>query len=308
MLATLKSLISVHQKANATTAEIEAALAGARDEMAAAMRVRDSAAAAYRDGLLSLDVATLHQLTADQSAAIIRGDRATALVEALTGQLAAAQAAEDQMQRRERYDAAAKARSTAAKVLATEYPKHARALAGLLRTVAEADALVEGANEALPAGVERLTSTEGEVRRYPGTPGRVLKEESFTRWCRPDGSELFHTDQPKVEVNADGVSGTHRSDHHPPITVHLRRFSKVTRIPEGYPTNIASLAATLNLPGLNARHVPFWRYGAAELPAGIVARLDEDAPLWGKLVGPVDAEPAAVTEILPLDEPADRAA
>lgn len=311
MFATLKSLISVHQKTDATSTEIEAALAGARDEMATAMRDRDTAKAAYDDGLLKLDVPALHQLTNDQSAAVIRRDRAAALVEALTKQLAGAKTAEDQVQRRERYDAAVKARTLAAKVLATEYPKHARALAGVLRTIAEADVLVQAANEALPTGTESLSRTEDEVRRFPGTPGRVLEEKTISLWCYPDGSTLHDANQVDVVLNADGVSGTYQPKHpahSPPVTLHLRHFRKVKRIPGGYSETVTPLAEKLNLPELHALHVPFWKYGAETRPAGIIKWLDERAPLWGKRVRPTEDSRDVVIEILPLDEPANRAA
>lgn len=62
MLKTIKALIGVTQKGDASTAELEAALDGARTEIEAAERDRAAAEKAYQDGLLSLDEAALAKL------------------------------------------------------------------------------------------------------------------------------------------------------------------------------------------------------------------------------------------------------
>nr|USU30150.1 hypothetical protein NG677_12115 [Methylobacterium sp. OTU13CASTA1] len=309
MLKTLKILPGVHQKPDATAAEIDGALAGARAEIEAAERAGAEADAAYRDGLLRLEEPELEKLIADRHTATVRRDRAVALVSALTERLAVLQAAEDQAERRARYDAARNAQAAAAKVLATEYPKLARGLVGVLRTAAEADALARVANEALPDGYERLGSVEGKVRREPNVPSRIVNDETFTAWCGPNGHRLDPDAQAKVKPGPDGVSGTWTPLYSSPVPVTLRRFRRVTTVPEAAGRSVPSLASTLNLPPLRATHTPFWRAEAAENPAGIIAAIDAASPSWGKSAGPaVIYDPEPCTEIIPLDEPADQAA
>ena len=239
----------------------------------------------------------------------MRRDRAVALVSALTERLAVSQAAEDQAERRARYDAARKAQAAAAKVLATEYPKLARGLVGVLRTVAEADALARAANEALPDGVDRLVTVEGMARREPNVPERIVADETFSAWCGPGGHRLDPEAQAKVEPGPNGVSGTWKPFGSPPVSVSLRRFRRVTSVPEALGRSVPSLASTLNLPPLRPTHAAFWTAGATENPAGIIAAIDAASPRWGQSAGPaVIFDPEPRTEIIPLDEPADAAA
>lgn len=309
MLITLKSLLGVHRKPDATATEIDGALAGARAEIEAAERAGAEADAAYRDGLLRLEEHELEKLIADRQTATVRRDRAVALVAALTERLAVSQAAEDQAERRARYDGARKAQAAAAKVLATEYPKLARGLVGVLRTLAEADALAQSANEALPDGVDVLVTVEGMARREPNVPERIVSDERFTAWCGLGGHRLDPEVQAKVEPGPDGVSGTWKPFGSPPVSVTLRRFRRVTSVPEACGRSAPSLASTLNLPPLRATHAPFWTAGAADGPAGIIAKIDAVSPSWGLSAGPaVIFDPEPRTEVIPLDELADQAA
>jgi len=311
MLSTLKSLIGVRLQADAASHEIEAALASARDEVAAATRDRAAAEAAYRDGLLSLEVADLQQLTTEQSVAVIRRDRAAALVEVLAGKLADAQAIEEQGRRRARYDAAAKAQAAAGKVLVSEYPKLARALVGVLRTVAAADLLAQEANEHLPDGVERLISVEGQVRREKNIPQRVLSDEKEHAWCRENGMRLDPIDLKDLVVDVGGTTGTvpSRIQGAAPVPVRVRSFRRFTAIPEAMGKNARPLASTLNLPGLRPSHHDFWRADAASSPGGVIQHLDEVEPQWGKSVSStVQDEESPRTHVILLDEPANRAA
>lgn len=308
MLKTLRSLIGVHQKGDATAAEIEAALAGAHAEISAAERAEAEAVAAYKAGLLALDDDQAQRLVAAREAAELRRDRAGALVEALTEKVAAARAAEDQAGRRARYEAAGKAQAAAAKALAAEYPRHAQALAELLRVVAEADALAEDANAELLAGAERLPSVEARVRREPNVPGRVLSDAVFTAWCGPNGYRLAPEAAAQVEADAAGTTGTWKPIGHDPIPVTLRRFRRVVSLPEAVGRDIASLAASLNLPPLRATSTPYWLADGASSPRGILARLADLAPTWGKRVGSAVAfEPSPETEIIQLDVAASAA-
>ena len=308
MLKTLRTLIGVHHKGDATAAEIETALAGAHAEISAAEHARAEAVAAYKAGLLALDDDQAQRLVAAREAAELRRDRALALVEALTEKLVAARAAEEQAGRRARYEAAEKAQAAAAKVLAAEYPRQARALAELLRVVAEADALAQDANAELPAGAERLPSVEARVRREPDVPGRVLSQEVFATWCGPSGYRLDPEAAAQVEADKDGTTGTWKPIGHGPIPVTLRRFRRVVTLPEATGRDIAPLAASLNLPPLRATSTPYWLADGASSPCGILARLAELAPTWGKRVGPaVLYEPAPETEIIPLDDAAQAA-
>lgn len=309
MLATLKTLLGVHRKADANSAEIDAALAGARAEIEAAERVAAEADAAYRDGLLRLEEPELEKLIADRQTATVRRDRAIALVSALSERLAVSQAAEVQAERRARYDAARKAQASAAKVLATEYPKLARGLVSVLRTIAEADALARAANEALPEGVDGLATVEGMARREPNVPERIVADETFTAWCGPGGQRLDPEAQAVVEPAADGVSGTWKPFGSPPVSVTLRRFRRVTSVPEAFGRSLPALASTLNLPPLRPTHAPFWTADAAEAPAGIIAAIDAASPNWGQPAGPaVLFDPEPRTEVILLDEPAADAA
>ncbi|QRE78259.1 hypothetical protein [Methylobacterium aquaticum] len=185
MLKTLKSLIGVVRAPDAPSSELESALASAEAQVTAAAGEVSEAEAAYQAGLLDSDDAGLARLRSAREAASVKQERAAALVTALRQRIAAVQVQEDEAGRRERYAAAKRASAAAGKVLATEYPRLARDLVAVLRQVAEADLLVIAANEALPAGAERLFPTEALVRREPDTPERVLKDEIFTAWCGP---------------------------------------------------------------------------------------------------------------------------
>lgn len=309
MFKTLRSLIGVHHKGDATVAEIETALAGAHAEISAAEHARAEAVAAYKAGLLALEDEQAQRLVADREAAELRRDRALALVEALTEKLTSTRAAEEQAGRRAAYEAADKAQAAAVKVLAADYPRHARALAELLRVVAEADALAEVANADLPDGADRLLSVEGRVRREPDMPARIASDEAFSAWCYSSGQHVHADDQGTLTPNSDGRTGTWKPfGGGTPVPVSLRRFRRVVTLPEAPGRDIASLAATLNLPPLRATSMPYWPAGGADGPRGILARLAELAPGWGKRVGAgVLYEPAPETKIIPLDDAASAA-
>lgn len=306
MLKTLRSFIGTARKADATSAEIETALAGARAEITAAEQAKAEAEKAYKAGLLALEDDQADALMATMELAARNRDRAIALVEALTERLGEARAAEDQAGRRARYEAAAKAQAAAAKVLAAEYPKHARAIMGLLRGIAEADALARAVNEVLPAGLEPLPYTaEQRVRSAPDRPGGVQSEETFSAWCWPGGEQLCPEHVAQVEADEGAMQGLWKSRTQPPKPVVLRRFRRVTSSYDTPGVRAPALAATLSLPGLHARHLAFWRAGQEEHPSSIVAAIDAAAPLWGKEFGPVvQFEPTTSTRIVPLDEPA----
>ena len=310
MLKTLRSLIGTARKPDVTSAEIETALAGARAEITAAEQAKADAEKAYKAGLLALNDEQADALMATMELAARNRDRAIAVVEALTERLGETRAAEDQAGRRTRYEAAAKAQAAAAKVLAAEYPKLARALVEVLRTVAAADVLAEAANQDLPDGVESLTSVETRVRTEKGEPARITAQEDFSTWCRLGGTRLHPDDAPQVKPNPDGHTGIWKPIGGDPVPVVLHRFRRITHLSDAPGLRASTLASTLNLPGLRAAHSPFWlARDDIHRPASIVAAIEASAANWGQARGrTVMWDPTTHVEIVPLDEPASAAA
>lgn len=267
MLKTIKALIGISQKGDATTAEIATALASACAEIDGAERARAEAARAYQDGLLSLDEAALAALVADQQAAAIRRDRATALVAALEEKLATAHAQDAEAERHTRYKAAVKAANEAARALKT-YPALAAPLIALMRQVAEAEVLVNTANADLPEGAVAVESPEIRVRGLPPVPRKEVGTEiESDRWYYVGG----WWDGEPVETQYQGAckpnlplsrSGTlrRRTDNHGTMdfAVAKRRRQRTNFIPRQAAFVPDSLASGIRLPGLLPGEPDMW--------------------------------------------------
>jgi hypothetical protein len=268
----LAELISVATKARVTSGEIETALAGARAAIEAATAEHDEAEKSYKAGLLTLDETALRKVGESKAAAVIRRDRATALVEILAQRLAETKAAEDETRRQTAYaDARAHAQRTAERLRET-YPRLAEQMRELLCEVYKAESLVAEANRNLPAGAEQLAGPEFLARGTPGRERRIVHEKTVELWTRPDGTQPA-PNQDEIVAQGDG------SGFRPKGRMALqgdgrfvkRQFVRREFFPAVPAHNPSSLATTIALPTLTGG----WVFKAVDPPAYVNAVLTQ---------------------------------
>lgn len=183
------NLIAIATKSKTTSAEIQTALAGARALIMAATAEHDQAEADYRAGLLTMNESQLQSVADAKAKAIIRRDRATALVETLEARLAETTEAEAATGRKTAYEDAQAQAQRAAALLRERYPALCEQMCALLREVYTAEAAVIAANQKLPADAQPLQGPEFMARGTPGRDRRVVSEATVELWARPDGTQ-----------------------------------------------------------------------------------------------------------------------
>lgn len=261
MIRTLKNLLGLAQREDATTGELTPSLPAAEAELAAAQDAQTAAEKAYRGALLTADEAGLHKLDAARREAGMRIDQATALVEALRDRLADARAREAEAARIMRFEEARQQADDAAAALGEWYPKLAGDLVALLTVVAQAEQLVEAANAARPEGTEAIPGVEGRVRNRPGQPEEIVGTVAIARWVRVGQIRPGSFDQSAVRATGNGrgriqVEGLPLSEGH---EVELRQFREEQYFPADYGRSPDRLAERLVLPGLRFGEAAFYQ-------------------------------------------------
>lgn len=247
-------------------AEIEAAkaLEGARNEVT---RLQAALPAALVQGDAARQKARAELRAAEDDAA----DAETAL-SIVRERLTEARHEADQAARRTAYAAAQAVRDEAVVRLRSRYPAIVAELRGLIEATARADAEVEEANSALPAGAAPLARVEDEVRDVPSLPRRVLAERQVALWA-PAGTARPAADQGGIRDEGGGRGRR--------VVVAHGGLSNVTQH-----FDLLSFTERKVAPGRNAAFAP--RLHGLDLPA---LRAD-DAPAWSPL--PPDSSPNAI--------------
>jgi hypothetical protein len=185
---------------------------------------------------------------------IERVERAIADLEA---RIVETEGIEQEVARREKYEAAMKAAAQAAAAL-RQYPTFAQRIVGLLASVAEAEIAINAANADLPAGAVALPSAEFQVRGLAGEPrqevGRKIVRSAWF-YTGADESELEPSD---TVVSQDGRTGYIETRLGGRKQVETRPVERVDYI-EGRPPYIPEpLHLELRLPGLLPGEPAIW--------------------------------------------------
>lgn len=204
MVKSIKGILGLALREDATTGELAPSLPAAKAELAVAQAAHTAAEEAYRAALLTADEAGLQQLESARRKVSVRIDRATALVEALRQRLADADAREAEAARVMRFEEARQQADDAAAALAEWYPRLCEDLTNLLMVVAQAEQLVQAANAERPQGAAPLPSVEGRVRNRPGTPEEIISEVEVERWVRVGQIKPGSFDQEEVRATGNG--------------------------------------------------------------------------------------------------------
>jgi hypothetical protein len=273
---TLLEILGLAKKANASATVLRKAL----DDIAIEVLERHAEGLELkrREVLLEGDDAALEKIEAELASANRAVERGYAAKDRLEARLAEAEAAELSGNRQATYDEAKAAADAAARKLRTDYAKHARALAALIEDIAVADALVEQANKALPAGAERLWQVEALVRDVPLVPDEIVSEEEVELWAYEHSGDPYPEDR-QHEIEASAISGYGcRPGVQMSAQFVKRLFSKQTVLPGEY-AKPGPRMAQMDLPGLKAGDPPFWRG-------------DDRMPVWRVLARAKDFEAA----------------
>lgn len=286
-----------------TAGRLAGLLDEARRELSEAERRRDKLEAGRAEALLAGETERLshRQAIAEAVADIADAEEAVRL---LAARLTETEANEAEAIRRQRYDAADAQAAAAAKRLRADYVKHARALADLIRLVAEADLAVEQANADRPADAVMLDTAEGRARDIPGQPRQALRETLRHLWAGPSGKPV--ADQSSVNDIGRGrgvINVPAPSDHVYASSVRVEcdrhLFRETEFLPELLPLHGARLCE-LTLPGLRAGEPDFFSPTWTNSPASVLDRLDQlasEAPAARSERAPV-VEHARVAEDL----------
>lgn len=219
----ISKLIAALRGANETTPADEAArlLDRARAELAEAERQLAVARGAYRLSLTADDDSAALKARAEVTKREVAVDRAAAAIELAEQAHAAAVEREAEGARVRRY-AEAEAKTHAAIKALREYEGHAKAIRGILVTVAQANLAVQEVNADLPENASPIVPPEMQARSLPGEPEIILKRERKHDALAPvappsDGSlsgggQFGYTgpDSIKYEMQPTGIEVTFR--------------------------------------------------------------------------------------------------
>lgn len=290
-----------------SSADIANGITKAQAELEAAEAAVVAAENSYDEGLLTLEKPALRKLLDAKVEAQIEIDQIKAKLAKLERQHADAIQAEAAARRLAAYNDAKAAAEAARKKLTTEYPKLAKDLRTLLKTIAESDVLVDTANQDLPVGAERLEKAE-DIR---STPTRYREERGqavVDVWVpcgdrsSPLPDDMQRRVRPDERVRRDGTQGGKvQTETGSWLEVERRRFTRVEFLPHEDGRYIAPLAAELNLPPLHVGATPYHQ-AADHPPYRIVAELAKQL-----LPPPVRAErtPQVEWRNAPKEEVAD---
>lgn len=274
---------------------LDAGLAEARGQIETATRDRDAAEASYREQILDASPAELEQIQATKARAVVDLDRAEALTAALTRRIASVRDDRERDARRAQHaDAVAKCDAIRQR-LPAEYRRHALALRGLLRDLAEAEVAREQA-EPLQAEFGAILPVEHELRRLAYVPEEIVSQEEVLLWAI-DGRPEPLPAQRQVEVQPAGKPNQgyiYSSDagkavgRGHPMNCTRRSFTR-TRYREAIaaPWHAASLLNTVSLPAFDVHSEDFV---TAEQFRGVdtaLAHLERDLPEPAELARPV---------------------
>ncbi|WP_439628226.1 hypothetical protein [Shinella sp.] len=290
-----------------SSADISSAITKAQAELEAAEAAVAAAENSYDEGLLTLDKLALRKLLDAKVEAQIEIDQVRAKIAKLEKQHEAALEAEAAERRQVAYDQAKAAAEAARKKLTTEYPRLAKDLRELLKSIAESDILVEAANQDLPAGAERLEKAEdfrSQPNRYREERGQAVVDAWVPIGDRssPLPDDMQRRVRPDERVRRDGTQGGKvQTETGSWLEVERRRFTRVEFLPHEDGRFVAPLAAELNLPPLHVGATPYHQ-AADHPPYRIVAELEKQL-----LPPPVRAErtPQVEWRIAPKEEVAD---
>ncbi len=277
MLRSLKNLLGFVQKTGVSAQEIDVALADAGQQVVVAEQDLAKAQRAYRDGLLKLDEAAHQKILDQKQAAVVRQDRAKALVEALETKLATVRGEEAQAQKTAVYDAARTKRDAAAKRLRDEYAKHATAIASIIRECAEADAAVSQANADLPADDDPLLTVEAFVRDQPALPRKVIKEKNVSLWTYVSTGHILSPDlQAQVRSTGNDTGVLHNEGvTHSTSQVIRRKYRQLEFLRETSANAAERLATSVRLPGVVYGEPAIWDDTRSSQPDLVLARAAE---------------------------------
>lgn len=317
----MPALIAIATKASLTASELHSTLTNARDEVEAAQADHDRAEHTYKAGLLQLDETTLAKTVQGKQAALIRRDRARALVEALEDRLTEFDAGEAEAKRRAAYADAKSKAGAAVKAIRGEYPRAARLIRTVLRQIAEAEVAIAAVNGDLPAGGEALTSPEDMVRSELPKQKVVLSETDVMLWCQ-EGTWLPVPDQYQSQISAgpDGRGVRRHGDesgYGPGASYgYVRRaFRRVEYLPSTLPVWADKLASKITLPGFHHYDENFWHESWGPGPPDfnqqrVLAMLDETEIEGGadSRVDPNDDDREPEIEYVPIGDTTEREA
>lgn len=268
-----------------SSADIATAITKAQAELAQAEAAVTAAETAYDAGLLELDKAALRKLLDAKVEAQIEIDQVRAKIAKLERQHAEAIDAEAENVRQQQYDKAKELVEAARKKLPS-YEKAALQIREVLRAIAEADMAVELANESLPAGASRLDKAE-DIRSTRQLYREDLKQEFVELWAGIGDQRTPIPDHLQRQVNPDarpraGVAsngevaftGRVRTDGGGVLEVVKRRFIRTKYLPDRSGWHAPSLAASVELPPLDAGSSPFWS-AVSYPPHSVLAALDK---------------------------------
>ncbi|WP_457107131.1 hypothetical protein [Methylobacterium sp. P5_C11] len=244
---------------------LDAGLAEARGQIAAATRDRDAAEASYREQILDASPAELAKIQETKARAVVDLDRAEALVAALTRRIASVRDDRERDARRVQHaDAVAKCDAIRAR-LPAEYRRHALALRILLRDLAEAEVAREQASP-LQEEFGWIPPVEDELRRLARTPEEILSREEVLLWTiNGRGEPVPDAQQAEVQPQAGGNKGLlypgnpgRVAGRGVPFECTRRRYTRTRyRAAIEAPWNGSSLLNAVNLPAFDAHHEDF---------------------------------------------------
>ncbi|WP_267428298.1 hypothetical protein [Methylobacterium sp. GC_Met_2] len=292
MLKTLKALLGLAQREDATSDELNPSLPAAQAELAAAREAQAAAEQAYRGSLLGGNEAETLRLDAARREASVRIDRATALIEALRERLAEARDREAEAERVAEYEAARVQADDARRALAEHYDSMATDLVRLMEVVARAEMELQRVNADLPRGAERIQSVEHTVRDIPAGPDEVLSETEVELWVEVGQTTPGTFDQDNVYKTGPGrgvikIRGIPLTEC---IQVELRKFTEQQVLLGSSRQVVFPLHSRISLPGFRAGEPAIWKaMDALAKPSEIVKRIENLR--FGLLPEPVEAAP-----------------
>lgn len=254
---------------NPKAADLLSHVRDARAALQTAEAQRDALRARRADMLTASDVQRV-RYKADLAAAEDAAEDAALFVQELEARHGKAEALEAEAARVSAYDAAKAKAAAVAELLAREYPEIGRRYAELLHQVADAEAAVRAANDALPDGASRLVGPESLVRDEPALPREILSDGVEDRWCiirdgaGPFAQELVDRDgrgDAKIQRTGDRTGLLPPPPNAYPrqgTPVELRPYRRIEYLPE-QPSHSGARLADLEFPGLRCGDRPFWK-------------------------------------------------
>jgi len=231
---------------------LAAALAEGREQIEAATRDREAAESAYRDRILDATPAELEKLQAAKARATVDLDRSEALVAALVTRIDTVRETQERSARQAIYDDAKAKVDAIRERLPVEYRKHALAIRGLLRDLAEAEVARERARP-LQEEFGPIEDIERDPRGLGGLPEEIVDETEEYLWALDGRTEpLPEEKQGRVTRHGEPDRG-YITRGGQPWGCTLRRFTRIRcREAISPPYNGGSLLRTVNLPAFHA--------------------------------------------------------